>query len=147
MLMPSIFGENLFDDWMDDFDKAFWGKRNPLYGKNAKNMMKTDVREHDKGYELDVDLPGFRKDEIHIGLENGYLTISASKGLDKDEEDKKGKYIRKERYAGAMQRSFYVGDGITQEDVKAKYEDGILRISIPKKDAKAVEEKKTIAIE
>ena len=94
-----------------------------------------------------MDLPGFKKDEIHIGLENGYLTISASKGLDKDEEDKKGKYIRKERYAGAMQRSFYVGDGITQEDVKAKYEDGILRISIPKKVAKAVEEKKTIAIE
>ena len=147
MLMPSIFGENLFDDWMDDFDKAKKKKRNPLYGKNAKNMMKTDVREHDKGYELDVDLPGFKKDEINIGLENGYLTISASKGLDKDEEDKKGKYIRKERYAGAMQRSFYVGDGITQEDVKAKYEDGILKISIPKKDVKAVEEKKTIAIE
>ena len=151
MLMPSIFGENLFDDlfddWMDDFDRAFWGKKNPLYGKNAKNLMKTDVREHDKGYELDVDLPGFKKDEINIGLENGYLTISASKGLDKDEEDKKGKYIRKERYAGAMQRSFYVGDGITQEDVKAKYEDGILKISIPKKDVKAVEEKKTIAIE
>ena len=149
--MPSIFGENLFDDlfddWMDDFDRAFWGKKNPLYGKNAKNLMKTDVREHDKGYELDVDLPGFKKDEINIGLENGYLTISASKGLDKDEEDKKGKYIRKERYAGAMQRSFYVGDGITQEDVKAKYEDGILKISIPKKDVKAVEEKKTIAIE
>ena len=94
-----------------------------------------------------MDLPGFKKDEINIGLENGYLTISASKGLDKDEEDKKGKYIRKERYAGAMQRSFYVGDGITQEDVKAKYEDGILKISIPKKDVKAVEEKKTIAIE
>lgn len=115
--------------------------------KNAKNLMKTDVREYDKGYELDVDLPGFKKDEINIGLENGYLTISASKGLDKDEEDKKGKYIRKERYAGAMQRSFYVGDGITQEDVKAKYEDGMLKTSIPKKDAEAVEEKKTIAIE
>ena len=144
MLMPSIFGENLLDDWFDD---DFFGRRNPLYGKRAKNIMKTDVKETKDSYELDVDLPGFKKDEIHIGLENGYLTISASKGLDKDEEDKKGKYIRKERYAGAMQRSFYVGDGITQEDVKAKYEDGILRISIPKKDAKAVEEKKTIAIE
>ena len=147
MLMPSIFGENLFDDDWFDFDRDFWGKKNPLYGKNAKNIMKTDIREHDTGYELDVDLPGFKKDEINIELENGYLTISAAKGLDKDEQDKKGKYIRKERYAGAMQRSFYVGDALTQEDIKAKFEDGILRLSIPKKDAKAVETKKTIAIE
>ncbi len=151
MFVPSIFGENLFDeDWMapfDQFEKAFFGNRNPLYGKNAKNMMKTDVREHENGYEVDVDLPGFKKDEIQVELENGYLTISASKGLDKDEEDKKGKYIRQERYAGAMQRSFYVGDGVTQEDIKAKYEDGILRLSIPKKSAPEVETKKTIAIE
>ena len=147
MLMPSIFGENLFDDDWFDFDRDFWGRKNPLYGKNAKNIMKTDIREHDTGYELDVDLPGFKKDEINIELENGYLTISATKGLDKDEQDKKGKYIRKERYAGAMQRSFYVGDAVTEEDVKAKFEDGILKLSIPKKDAKEVETKKTIAIE
>ena len=137
MLMPSNF----------PFDSDFWGKRNPLYGKHAKNLMKTDIREHDNGYELDIDLPGFKKDEISIDLDSGYLTISAAKGLDKDEEDKKGKYIRKERYAGAMQRSFYVGDGVTEEDVKAKFEDGILKLSIPKKEAKAVETKKTIAIE
>ena len=149
MLMPSIFGENLFDDdWMDfPFDRDFWGKKNPLYGKNAKNMMKTDIREHDNGYEVDIDLPGFKKDEISLELENGYLTVSAAKDLDKDEQDKKGKYIRRERYAGAMQRSFYVGDTLTQEDIKAKYDNGILSISIPKKDAKAVETKKTIAIE
>ena len=147
--MPSIFGENLFDDdWMDfPFERDFWGKKNPLYGKNANRVMKTDIREHDTGYELDVDLPGFKKDEINVELENGYLTISATKGLDKDEQDKKGKYIRRERYAGAMQRSFYVGDEVTQEDIKAKFEDGILRLSIPKKDAQAVETKKTIAIE
>ena len=149
MLMPSIFGENLFDDdWMDfPFDRDFWGRKNPLYGKNANKIMKTDIREHDGGYELDVDLPGFKKDEINVELENGYLTISATKGLDKDEQDKKGKYIRRERYAGAMQRSFYVGDEVTQEDIKARFEDGILRVSIPKKDAQAVETKKTIAIE
>ena len=149
MLMPSIFGENLFDDnWMDfPFDRDFWGRKNPLYGKNANKIMKTDIREHDGGYELDVDLPGFKKDEINVELENGYLTISATKGLDKDEQDKKGKYIRRERYAGAMQRSFYVGDEVTQEDIKAKFEDGILRLSIPKKDAQTVETKKTIAIE
>ena len=145
--MPSIFGENLFDDDWFDFDRDFWGKKNPLYGKNAKNIMKTDIREHDTGYELDVDLPGFKKDEINIELENGYLTISAAKGLDKDEQDKKGKYIRKERYAGTMQRSFYVGDAVTQEDVKAKFEDGILKLSLPKKNAKAVEANNSIAIE
>ena len=145
MLMPSIFGENLFnDDWMDfgfpEVDKA-------LYGKHANNVMKTDVKETDTGYEVDIDLPGFKKDEINAQLDNGYLTISAAKGLDKDEKDKKGKYIRKERYAGAMSRSFYVGEGVTQEDIKAKYEDGNLRLSVPKKEAKAVENKKYIAIE
>ena len=145
MLMPSIFGVNLFnDDWMDfgfpEVDKA-------LYGKHANNVMKTDVKETDTGYEVDIDLPGFKKDEINAQLDNGYLTISAAKGLDKDEKDKKGKYIRKERYAGAMSRSFYVGEGVTQEDIKAKYEDGILRLSVPKKEAKAVENKKYIAIE
>ena len=145
MLMPSIFGENLFnDDWMDfgfpEVDKA-------LYGKHANNVMKTDVKETDTGYEVDIDLPGFKKDEINAQLDNGYLTISAAKGLDKDEKDKKGKYIRKERYAGAMSRSFYVGEGVTQEDIKARYEDGILRLSVPKKEAKAVENKKYIAIE
>ena len=144
-----IFGENLFDDdWMDfPFEREFWGKKNPLYGKNSNRVMKTDIREHDTGYELDIDLPGFKKDEISVELENGYLSISAAKGLDKDEQDKQGKYIRRERYAGAMQRSFYVGDHITQEDIKARFEDGILRLSIPKKDAKAVETKKTITIE
>ena len=147
MMMPSLFTENLFDDFFDEMDKDFFGKKNPLYGKNAKNMMKTDIREHEAGYELDIDLPGFKKDEITVDLENGYLTISAAKGLDKDEEDKKGKYIRKERYAGTMQRSFYVGDAITHEDIKAKFENGILSLTIPKKDAKAVETKKSIAIE
>ena len=149
MMMPSIFGENLFDDdWMNfPFEQDFWGKKNPLYGKHAKNLMKTDVKEKDGNYEVAIDLPGFKKDEINAQLDNGYLTISAAKGLDKDEKDKKGKYIRKERYAGAMQRSFYVGEYVTQEDIKAKYENGILRLSVPKKEAKPVETKKTIAIE
>jgi len=147
-MLPSIFGEDLFDEMMDfPFEDDFFGKRNPLYGKKAKNMMKTDVKEHETGYEVDIDLPGFKKEELNLDLTDGYLTISASKGLDKDEEDKKGKYIRKERYAGSMSRSFYVGDGITEEDIKAKYENGILKLSIPKKEAKAVEQKKHIAIE
>ena len=145
MLMPSIFGENLFnDDWMNfgfpEVEKA-------LYGKHASHEMKTDVRETDSGYEVDIDLPGFKKDEINIQLDNGYLSISAAKGLDKDEQDKEGKYIRKERYAGSMSRSFYVGNAITQDDIKAKYESGILILSVPKKAAEEIESAKRIAIE
>ena len=145
MLMPSIFGENLFnDDWMNfgfpEVEKA-------LYGKHASHEMKTDVRETDSGYEVDIDLPGFKKDEINIQLDNGYLSISAAKGLDKDEQDKEGKYIRKERYAGSMSRSFYVGNAITQDDIKAKYESGIFRLSVPKKAAEEIESAKRIAIE
>ena len=151
MMFPSVFGENLFDDWMDDFgfrDNFFSGK-NPLYGKHAKNIMKTDVRETDKGYELVVDLPGFTKDEVKADLENGYLTISAEKGLDKDEQEKEtGHYIRKERYAGACSRSFYVGKEVEKEDIKAEFKHGILTLFVPKKEAKpAVEENKYIAIE
>ena len=150
MLMPSIFNDNLFDNFFDfPFydDRAERQAEKKLYGHRAANLMKTDIKETDSGFELEMDLPGFKKDEIGIELENGYLTVSAAKGLDKDEEDKKGKYIRKERYAGAMQRSFYVGENLTQEDIKAKYENGILRLSVPKKEAKPVETKKTIAIE
>ena len=151
MMLPTIFGENLFDDFMNDFafpdftDSANIEKA--LYGKHAKNIMKTDVKDTENGYEVDIDLPGFKKDEISIELENGYLTVSAAKGLDKDEEDKKGKYIRKERYAGAMQRSFYVGEDITEEDIKAEFKHGLLKLFVPKKEAKPVETKKTIAIE
>ena len=140
MLMPSIFGENLFDDdWMNfPFNDEFWGKKNPLYGKHAQNMMKTDIRETDGSYELDVDLPGFKKDEIKVQLKDGYLTLSAAKGLDKDEQDKKGNYIRRERYAGACERSFYVGEDVTQEDIKGEYKHGILKLFVPKKEAKPV---------
>lgn len=146
-MLPSIFGENLFDDFFgDDFGMfPVWNGRNPLYGKHAKNLMKTDVRETEDGYELDVDLPGFKKDEIQVDLKDGYLTIRAAKGLDKDEQDKKGKYIRQERYAGACSRSFYVGD-VEPQDISAKYEDGILRLSMPKQAKKELPKNTTIAI-
>ena len=146
MLMPSIFGENLFDDFFGDFpfyydDRAMKDAEKKLYGHHSKNMMKTDIRETDGSYELDIDLPGFKKDEIKVQLKDGYLTLSAAKGLDKDEQDKKGNYIRRERYAGTLSRSFYVGDAVSEEDIHAKYEDGILKLSVPKKAPKAVEEK------
>ena len=151
MLAPSIFGENLFDDFFGDFpfyydDRAMKDAEKKLYGHKANHVMKTDIKEMNNGYELVVDLPGFKKEEIKMELENGYLTISAAKGLDKDETDKEtGKYIRRERYAGNLSRSFYIGD-VKQEDVKAAFKNGILSISVPKEDKKAKEEKKYITI-
>ena len=148
-MLPSIFGENLFDDFfMDPFNDPFFNSsRNALYGKHSKNMMKTDVRETDGSYELDIDLPGFKKDEISAEIRDGYLTVSAAKGLDKDQSDKEGRYIRRERYAGQCSRSFYVGEGVTEQDISAKFEDGILRLSIPKKEQPQLPETKRIAIE
>ena len=143
----SIFGENLFDDWFGfPTERDFRNIEKKIYGKNAAHVMKTDVAEHDDHYEIAIDLPGFKKEDVTIDLENGYLTISAAKGVDKDENDKHGKLIRQERYSGAMQRSFYVGENITEEDVKAKYEDGVLRVDLPKKEARKVPEKKQILI-
>ena len=148
MMMPSIFGENLFDDFMNDFSfPTFPNVDKELYGKHAKNLMKTDVKETENAYEIDIDLPGFKKDEIQIELKDGYLTVSAEKGLDKDEEDKKGKYIRKERYAGALSRTFYLGEEIREDEIKAKFENGILSVSIPKEEEKKVEGPKHISIE
>ena len=149
MMMPRIFGENLFDDFMNDFTfPAFPNVEKKLYGKHARNLMKTDVKDTDTGYEVDVDLAGFKKDEIQIELEKGFLTVTAAKGLDKDEKDKKDNYIRRERYAGSMSRSFYVGDHVTVEDIHPKYENGILSFSVPKAENKPIEEKnKYIAIE
>ncbi|HIT79574.1 MAG TPA: Hsp20/alpha crystallin family protein [Candidatus Faecivivens stercorigallinarum] len=141
MLMPSIFGENLFDDW---FDKDFFPGRNPLYGKNEKNLMKTDVREQGDSYEVAIDLPGFKKEDVAIELENGYLTITASKGLDKD-EDQTG-YIRRERWSGKCSRTFYVGESVRGEDIKAKMEDGILTMTVPK-EQRQLPHKNTIMIE
>ena len=139
MLMPSIFNDNLFDDF---FDFNY-----PTFRYDTTELMKTDIKEKGDSYILEMDLPGFKKDEIKVSLKDGYLTVSAAKGLDKDEKDKKGNYIRQERYAGAMSRSFYVGDDVTQEEIKAKYEDGILKLSIPKKSGEKVEAKNRIAIE
>ena len=148
MLMPSIFNDNVFDDF---FDFPFYDDRaeKKLYGHHAANLMKTDIQEHDDGYTLEMDLPGFKKEEIQVELNNGYMTISAAKGLDEDEKDKKsGKYIRRERYTGSCQRSFYVGEDVTEEDIKAEFKHGILKLFIPKKEAKpAVEQKKYVSIE
>lgn len=148
MMMPGIFGEDLFDEMMNfPFETGFLGKNNPLYGKRTKNLMKTDVKETDASYMVDIDLPGFKKNEVSATLENGYLTINAVKDLDKSEKDKEGKYIRKERYTGQCTRSFYVGEGLKEEEIHAKFEDGILKLTVPKKEPQEVESKKYISIE
>ena len=147
--LPAVFGENLMDVF-NDFDRDFfrgWDRpEHMLYGKNAPRMMKTDVKETDEGYEVDVDLPDFKKEEIRLELENGTLTISTQKTLE-NKEEKQGKVLRQERCSGSMSRSFYVGDYVTEEDIKAKYENGVLSLAIPKKEAPKAPEKKTICIE
>ena len=146
-MLPSIFGENLFDDFFSDPFEMMVPARSALYGKHGKNLMKTDVRETEETYELDIDLPGFKKDEVSVDLKDGYLTISAAKGVDKDESDKKGRYFRQERSAGALSRSFYVGEGFTVDDMHAKFEDGILQIIVPKEAPKALPKKNVLSIE
>ena len=149
MLVPSIFANSLFDDFFDFPYVNDKKTERKLYGHNAANLMKTDIKEFDDKYEVEIDLPGFKKDEVTAELNDGYLTVSAAKGLDQDEQEKEtGKYIRRERYAGACQRSYYVGEDITEEDIKAEFKHGILKLFVPKKEVKpAVEEKKYISIE
>ena len=152
MLVPSIFSDNFFDDFFEfPFidDGAEKNAERKLYGHHAANLMKTDIKEFDDKYEVEIDLPGFKKDEVQVELKDGYLVVSAEKGLDEDEQDKKtGKYLRRERYAGSCQRSFYVGKDITEEDIKAQFQHGMLTLFVPKKEAKpVVEEKKNITIE
>ena len=142
MLMPSIFGESVLDDFFEDpFD-------NYAYAMNTSNLMKTDVKDTDQGYEITMNLPGVKKEDVKAELKDGYLTISASTNSDKDEKDGNGRYIRRERYSGSCSRSFYVGEDVTQDEIKAKFENGALTLLVPKKDQKpAVEDKKYIAIE
>ena len=152
MLMPSIFRTNsLIDDLFDDDwfnDKEFRNMEKKLYGHRAKNVMNTDVKETEDGYELEMDLPGFKKEEVSVELNDGYITIRAAKGLDEDEKEKKtGKYIRRERYSGTCERSFYVGEAITQQDIKASFKHGILKLDIPKKEDRKIEQNNFISIE
>ncbi len=144
MYMPSIFGESLFDDFFRDLDGSFAAK--PLYGKRAKNLMKTDIRETEQGYELMIDLPGYKKEDLKLELKDGYLSISAEKHTESEKKDENGKMIRQERYSGSVQRGFFVGDGVREEDIRAKFEDGVLKLDIPKKEVKALPEHRYIEI-
>ena len=147
-MLPSIFGESLFDDWMEDpFRRLENDVDRKLYGRHAGKVMKTDLKENEDGYELLVDLPGFKKEQIDLQLQNGYLTITASKGLEEDGKDKKGKLLHQERYMGSMTRSFYIGENVREEDIKAKFEDGVLTLDFPKEKPMNLPERKRILIE
>ncbi len=147
-MLPSIFGESLFDDWMGFPFRGFeTDVDHKLYGKHAARVMKTDLKEHDQGYELSVDLPGFQKDQIDLQLRDGTLTITAAKGLEEDGKDKKGRIVHQERYTGSMSRSFYIGEHVKEEDVKARFENGVLILDFPKEEPKKLPERRTIQIE
>lgn len=143
MLYPAFFDD---DDFFDDFNRAFAPAKNPLYGRHAKNMMKTDIRETEDAYILDLELPGFRKDEISVRLENGYLTVGAEKAAMQNDE-KSGKVLRRERYEGSLKRSFYVGETVRPEEISASYENGVLQLTVPKRTAQRDPEKRTIEIQ
>ncbi len=147
-MLPSVFGERFFDDRMDfPFMTYEFDADHKLYGKNSSRVMRTDLRETGEGYELMIDLPGFKKDQIELELQNGYLTVKAAKGVEEKEKDESGKIVHQERYTGSMSRSFYIGETLTEEDVKAKFEDGVLTLAFPKEDQKKLPERKTIQIE
>lgn len=143
MLMPSIFGENLFDELMD----FSFPRTNRAHDGNVQNIMRTDVKETEQGYEIDMELPGFKKEDVKAQLKDGYLTIQATRNVNNDQKDSEGKYIRRERFSGSVSRSFYVGEKVTEEDIHAKFEDGILKLAVPKEDTHKVEQNNYIAIE
>ena len=146
MLMPSLFGENLFDDFFEDFARPTRRVARCVTPSNA--VMKTDIKETEEGFELAIDLPGYKKEDVQAELKDGYLTITATRKSEEEDSDKKTGYIRRERYFGTSSRSFYVGEALEENDIKAKFTDGVLHVAVPKKEAKPqVEEKKYIAIE
>ena len=146
MYMPSLFGENLVDDFFDNFDHDWFTR--PVQGRQAASLMRTDIRESDHDFTMAIELPGYKKEDLKLELNDGYLNITAQHNENRDEKDENGKLIRQERYSGSMQRSFYVGEDIKEEDVKARFEDGVLKLTIPKKEVeKQIPQQRTIAIE
>lgn len=145
MLMPSIFGENFMDDFFEDFARPW---KPAVRTMPTTGVMKTDIKEKEDHFELQIDLPGYKKEDVKAELKDGYMTISAETKKENDEKNEDGRYLRRERYYGSCSRSFYVGEDVTENDIKAKFENGILSVTVPKVEAKpAVEENKYIAIE
>ncbi len=145
-MLPGIWNNNWFDDLFDrSFQMMPWPEERELYGKHARNLMRTDVHETENAYEMNVDLPGFKKEDIHVDLKDGYLTVRAEKNVEKEETSEK-KLIRSERYIGSMSRSFYVGE-LEPESIKCRYEDGVLTLNFPKEEQPKLPETHQITIE
>ena len=144
MMMPSIYNNGLFDDFFDGF---FAEPARKAPERKRFDLMRTDIKELDNAFELDIDMPGCKKEDVKAQISDGYLIISASTKSENEEKDEQDKFIRRERYSGSMSRRYYVGDQIQQDDIKAKFEDGILKLTIPKEEPKKVEEPKFITIE
>lgn len=144
MLRPSVFHENFVDNIFDHFfQDSFWKPT----GMRTVNTISTDVKELENSYQIDMELPGFNKEDVKVTLEDGYLTVQA-KRLEEKKDSSNEKYIRRERYSGQYQRSFYLGKQVTEEEIKAKFKDGILTLDIPKKSPQIQEKnKKYISIE
>lgn len=146
MMLPTVFDDNFFDDFTEPMERRFFGNRNSVFGRQTKNLMKTDIKENENDYEIDVDLPGFAKEDISLSLEDGYLTVSAEKKEENEKNDANSGYLHRERRYGSCSRSYYVGSAVTNDDIKAKMENGILHMNVLKK-APALPEKNFIAIE
>lgn len=143
MLVPSIFNDWFDDDFFGPMDREVRNADRKLYGSRAAQVMRTDVKETEKGYEVSVDLPGFSKDEITCELKDGYLTISADKKAENERKNGEGRFIRRERYYGSASRTFYVGEDLTEDDIHASFTDGVLKLDLPKQDARQqVEDKR-----
>ena len=142
MLVPRVMQNDLFSDWMKDFPSM-----NDIWGSSKNDLMKTDVKETDDAFILEIDLPGFSKEDVQATLEDGYLTVSAQRNAVDEEKDEKGKYIRRERFYGNCSRSFYVGEDVTDEDISARFENGILAMTVNKVEVKEIEKKQFIQIE
>lgn len=144
-MLPRLFDDDdMFGVW-DPFVQL-QQRRDPLFGKHADRIMKTDIHETDKAYKFQIDLPGFKKEDVSAELKDGYLTITAQKNVQDEQKAEEGKLIRRERYTGSCQRSFYVGDAVKENDCKASFADGILTVEVPKASAIEREERKLITI-
>lgn len=130
MLMPSIFGDTMLDDFFGFPTRDAYRRQS-----NVNGLMQTDVKEDETGYDVTMNLPGFKKEDVQAELKDGYLVITATTDTSKEDKDDNGKYLRRERYTGSCKRSFYVGEDVTKEDISAKFQDGILDLRIPKKEA------------
>ena len=141
---PSLMSEFM----MDPFDTFFRAPFPSAPHKTAPGLMRTDIKETEDGFEIKIDLPGFKKDDVKAELKDGYLLVEASTQNENEETSDDGHYVRKERFSGSCRRSFYVGEEIAEEDIKALFEDGVLALQIPKKQPEELPEvTHTIAIE